>query len=280
MAALFGRRWDLQVGTLDLTDLDIAYKVECATARAPNVAEIRVWNLAPNTRAQIEQGGTVILHAGFEDPPLLFRGDSRRVWTEADGLVDWVTVIQGRDGGRAYSEATFSQSYIPGTQVVRVLRDVIDVMEIGVGNLDEFASAYAMRNGSTTFPDGYVAHGRASRVLNDLVRAGGLRWSVQRNALQLQQGGQPLQTRAVVLSSDSGLLGSPTWDERGQRTQGRHGLLTAEALVQPGLEPGKRVHVEARLVTGDFEVRKAVYHGDTHGNDWNVTLELRPLSAA
>lgn len=279
MALLFGRQWSLQVGNLDLSDLDIGFKVERATARAPNVGEIRVWNLAPNTRAQVEGGGTCILHAGYEDPPLIFRGDSRRVWTETDGPTDWVTVIQARDGGRAYSEAQFSRSYNPGTQVIRVVRDVISDMEIGVGNLGEFEGAYQLRNGATTFPDGYVAHGRCSRILNTLVRAAGLRWSVQGNALQLQQGGQPLQTRAVVLSADSGLLGSPTWDERGRQTSGRRGVLTCQSLIQAGLEPGRRVRVESRLVTGDFEARKITYQGETFGNDWTATLELRPLAA-
>jgi len=278
MTVLFGRQVILQVGTLDLSDLDVGFKIERATLRAPSVAEIRIYNLAPGTRAQVEQGGTTILHAGYEDPPMIFRGDSRYVWTEPDGPVDFVTVIQARDGGRAYSEARISRSYNPGTPVLQVVRDTIETMGIGRGNLDEFSAAYALRNGSDTFADGYVAHGRASRILNDLLRAAGLRWSVQANNLQIQRGGQPLQTRAVVLSPDSGLLDSPTWNDVGRRTSGRRGVVTAKALIQPGLDPGRRVRIESRLITGDFECRKISYAGETFGEEWSATMELRPLT--
>jgi hypothetical protein len=275
--ALFDRQWSLQVDTLDLSDLDLAFKVERSVWRTPNLAEIRVWNLSETTRAEIQRRETVVLRAGYEDPPTLFRGDIRRVWTETDGI-DLVTVLQARDGGRAYSEARIARSYNPGTPVVTVLRDVIADMEIGQGNLAEYAAAYALRNGADTFGDGYVAAGPARRVLDALTRAAGLRWSVQNGALQLLRQGTPLQSRAVLLTSDTGLLDSPTWDERGIRTEGRRGLLTARALIQPGIEPGRKVRVESRLVEGDFEVRKIQYQGETRGDAWDAVLELRPIS--
>lgn len=277
MTVLYGRRWALQVDTLDLTDLDLAFKVTRSAAREPNAAEIRVWNLSRDTRAAVERGSLVLLRAGYEDPPTLFRGDIRRAFTVREGP-DYVTTIVARDGGRAYSEARFARSYAAGTRCATVLRDVIEAMEIGTGNLDEFESAFTLRNGASTFVDGYVAAGPARRTVNDLARAAGLRWSVQAGALQLQVRGQPLQTRAVVLAADSGLVESPTWDDVGQRTSGRRGVCQAKTLIQPGLDPGRRVRLEADLVSGDFEVRKSVATGDTRGNDWHLALDLRPVS--
>jgi hypothetical protein len=277
MTRLFGREWYLQVGTLDLSDLDLAFTVERSVRREPNLAEIRVWNLNRTTRAAVEAGGTAILRAGYADPPTLFRGDIRRAWTERDG-VDYVTVLQARDGGRAYSEARIARAYQPGTRVTTVLRDVVEDMEIGLGNLEEYEASYQMRNGSTTFLDGYVAAGPARRVLDALTRAAGLRWSVQNGALQLLLQGQPLQSRAVVLSSDSGLIESPAWDEVGQRTRGRRGTVTAKSLIQPGLDPGRRVRLESDLITGTFEVRKVQYQGETRGDPWFALVELRPVA--
>jgi hypothetical protein len=274
---LFGRQWSLQVGTLDLSDLDLAFQVERSVRREPNVAEIRVWNLSETTRAQVEARGTVVLRAGYEDPPTLFRGDIRRAWTESDGI-DNVTVLQARDGGRAYSEARIARSYNPGTPVVTVLRDVVADMEIGEGNLSEYAAAYALRNGADTFGDGYVAAGPARRVLDALTRAAGLRWSVQNGALQILQQGRPLQTRAVLLSSDTGLVDSPAWDEVGRRTRGRRGTVTCKTLIQPGIEPGRRVVLESRHISGGFEVRRIKYQGETRGDPWFASLELRPIS--
>lgn len=277
MTRLFGRQWFLSVGSLDLSELDLAFKVERSIRREPNKAEIRVWNLAPQTRATVEAGGIVILRAGYEDPPRIFRGDTRAVWTVRDGP-DYITTIQGRDGGRAYAETRIARAYAPGTPVTRIVRDVVSDMGIGEGNLGEFASSFRMRNGADSFGDGYVAQGPARRVLNDLCRAAGLRWSVQNGALQLMQQGVPLQSRSTVLAADSGLIESPTWDERGQRSRGRRGLVTCKTLLQAGIDPGRKVYLESDLVTGDFEVRAQVIVGDTRANDWTSTLTLRPVS--
>lgn len=271
MSRLFGRQWRLTVGTLDLTDLDLSFKVTRSVRREPNRAEIQIYNLSETTRSQVENGGEISLFAGYEDPPQLFRGDSRYVWTVWDGF-DAITTVTARDGGRAYADVQIARSYNPGTLVATVVRDIVDAMGIGRGNLEDFS--LTLRDQST-LADGYVAHGRASRVLNDLIRSSGHRWSVQNGSLQIQRQGQALQTRSVVLSADSGLIGVPTWDERGNRTRGRRGLLSAVSLIQPGIEPGRQVRVEAGDIEGDFEVRAIEYVGSTFGQEWDAKLTLR-----
>lgn len=267
---LFNRRWRLQVGTLELSDLDLAFLVERTSAREPSTAEIRVANLAPESRAIVEAGGVVILHAGYEDPPLLFRGDSRVAFTVLDGPDRWTT-IQARDGGRAYTEARISRSYPIGTRYSQILRDAVTAAEIGEGNLNEFEASLSLRNRATVTATGYTASGPVRRVITDIVRAAGLRWSVQSGALQLQRQGQPLRSTAVLLSPDTGLIGTPTWDD-----QRRRRFLKAKTLIQPGLEPGRLVRVESALVRADFEVRGVVYEGETRGEPWYATLTLRP----
>lgn len=274
---LFGRQWVLTVGDLDLSDFDLEFKIERTTHRNPNAAEIKIWNLARETRATVEGGGLVRLRAGYADPPMIFSGDSRAIWTVPD-KVDRVTWIRARDGGNAYANAEISQGYGPGTPVIHVLDDVIRAMGIGRGNVADFAAAFALRNGSNTFADGYVAHGLARTVLNDIIRGARLRWSIQFGSLQILASGEPLQSETLILSSDTGLVDSPTWDERGQRTGGRQGVLTAKCLIQGGLEPGRQVQIEGDQVTGTFEIRKTVYTGNTRGQDWYANLELRNLS--
>lgn len=271
MSALFGRQWSLSVGSLDLSDLDLSFKVARTTRREPNSAEIQVFNLSRQTRARVEQGGLIRLYAGYEDPAQIFQGDSRYVYTTRDGT-EQITTLIARDGGHGYVDSPISRAYAPGTPVETVIRDALDVMGIGRGNLADFV--YGL-DGGQDLADGYVAHGPANRVLNDLIRASGCRWSVQHGALQVQRRGQALQTRVVVLSPDSGLLGSPTWDERGLRSGGRRGVLTCVTLIQPGIEPGRMVRIDTVDVTGDFEVRGIEYVGDTRADDWTASLTLR-----
>lgn len=296
MADLWRRSWRLAIGSLDLTECDIAFKTERHIHRAPNSAEIRIWNVSPDTRAAIEGAarpfhrpgtprveipeGIVSLHAGHgtDDPPQVFRGDVRVAWTEWPTNADSVLNVTARDGGHAYSEGRCSRTFAAGTPVANVVRYVVSTMDIGEGNLAEFAQAFSMRNGADTFADGFVAHGRSHAILSDLCRAAGLRWSVQCGALQLQRQGAPLETRSVLLTADSGLVGSPTWDDRGRRTRGRRGRAQVQSLIMPGLDPGRRVRVESDTVTGDFEIRKVSLTGDTRANEWFADMELRPLS--
>ncbi len=276
MTRQFDRKWFTQVDGLDLSEVDVSFKIERSTARAPGTAEIRLWNLAPTTRAAVEAGQVIILRAGYEDPPRLFRGDIRGAYSERVGLTDRVTVVSARDGGHAYSTARISRSYAPGTRVATVLRDVVADLDIGEGNLGDFLSGFAFTNSAQTFPDGFVAAGPARRVLDGLLRGAGLRWSVQSGALQIQDRGGAISGRSVLLASDSGLLESPAWDETGRRTSGRRGFVTAKSLIQADLEPGRAVRVESEAVTGDFEIRSVTFTGDTRGNDWAADMKLRP----
>lgn len=294
MADLWGRSWSLVIGSRDLSECDFKFKTERHVHRSPNTAEIQIFNVSPDTRAAVEGSarpfhrpgtprveipdGVVRLAAGHgDDPPQQFRGDVRIAWTEWPSSVDSILCVTARDGGHAYSEARFSRAYPSGTPLASVVRDVVASMDIGQGNLSEFSGAFSTRTGRDTLADGYAAHGRSHTVLSALCRAAGLRWSVQSGALQLQRQGAPLETRSVLLDASSGLVGSPTWDDRGRRTSGRRGRATVQCLIQPGLDPGRRVHVDSDTVTGDFEIRKILLTGDTRANEWFAELELRPL---
>lgn len=271
---LTDRRYLLTIGDLDVSALDIQFDVTKSTTREPNTCEVRVFNLKRQNRATAgtAERPRVVLRAGYkadgDPPPLLFNGNARRQYSQREGL-DVVTVLQCSDSGREIQTARISRSYNPGVRVTRVLRDAVTALGIGEGNLADFESSYQARNGATSFADGYVADGPARRIVQDLVRAAGLRWSVQNGALQLMRSGEALQATAPDLNAASGLVGTPTRDERGK--------VTATVLLQPGIEPGRRVVLSSEEIEGSYEVRQTVYKGDTSAQPWYATLELAPL---
>lgn len=277
---LVNRRWRIEVAGVRSSTIDLDFVITRSLGRAPSTGEIRIYNLSQTTRSQIEsaRGASVILRAGYEvdgdPPPVLFNGDLRRAWSAVDGT-NLITTVQGRDGGQGYAFARASRSYAPGTLVSTVLRDAIDAMGIGRGNFGDFD--FTLRNGARDFADGWTSHGPAREVINTIVRGCGLRWSVQSGALQLIQRGRSLQTRAVLLNSASGLIGSPTrQDTQGGRGTAR-GQIEATCLIQPGLDPGRQVRVESGLINGSYVVRKVEFRGATSGTDWFAILTLRPL---
>lgn len=268
---VFGRKWQVSIGEVDVSGLDLTFDIVKSTAREPNTAEVRVYNLSSESRASIEseQHARLIVRAGYEDPPnTLFIGNARRIYTERDDK-DFVTTILASDSGRELQTARISRSYAPGTPVKNAIRDAVSALGIGEGNLADFESSYRQRNGSMTFPDGYAAAGPARRVLDTLLRAAGLRWSVQDGALVVMQSGRPLERTAVLLSAESGMVGTPTKDE--------HGVVSVQALIQSGLEPGRRISIDSDALDGTFEVKRIVYKGETEGNAWYANIEARPL---
>lgn len=294
MADLWGRSWALSIGSRDLSECDFKFKTERHIHRSPNTAEIQVFNVSPETRAYVEGAarpfhrpgtprveipdGVVRLAAGHgDDPPQQFRGDVRVAWTEWPTNTDSALCVTARDGGHAYTEGRVSRAYPAGTSLATVVRYVVSTLEIGEGNLSEFLSAFQLRTGQTTLAGPHTLHGRSHVAMSSLCRAAGLRWSVQSGALQLQRQGEPLASRSVLLNAETGLVGSPVWDERGRRTRGRRGRAQVQCLIQPGLDPGRKVRVESDTVEGDFEIRKVALTGDTRANEWFADLELRPL---
>lgn len=271
----FVRTWRVTIGDVDVSSLDMSFSVMRSSRREPNTAEVTIRNLAPTTRGRLAStpNPRLVLRAGYVSdgdlPPTLFVGDAREVHSEPEPL-GWITQISARDGGRAFRHARMLKSYGEGTRVLQVLRDAVEVLGVGEGNLAELEPFVVLQGGAQTFPDGYVASGPAHRVLNSIVRGAGLRWSIQNNAIQILRRGVALETQIVRLSSSTGLVDYPAEDEKG--------TITARCLIMPGLDPGRRVRLDSKNKSGDFEIRKVEYSGDTAGTDWYATLELRAPS--
>lgn len=268
---LYQRAWSVRVGTYDLSALHGEFSVMQSDKREPNTCEVRLFGLASTTRAALESSRDLpmSLGAGYEgsDPPIIFVGDSRTVVTTRDGP-EVITTIQARDFGRLYQQARLTRSYGSNTPVVNVLRDLVTAMGVGKGNLGEFEAAFRLRNGMASFPDGYAVHGPVRRSLNALLRGAGLRWSIQNNALQIMRRGEPLQTRATYLSPGSGLVGSPSMDEKE--------IVTAVCLIQGGLNPGRKLVLSSAEISGDYRIQSVEYQGALPGAEWYATLTLKP----
>ena len=282
---LFERDWAVTVGTLRVSrPMRVAFEIERTARPQPSKARVRIWNLTRDHQAQIEQAAEaqVIVAAGFtgdRGAETLFRGELFRargqqaptIRTETSA-VEAVTHVEARDGGRAYQRARVARSFGPGVAVTTVLSALADAMRVGPGNLSEVAAFAELEAGGTTYPEGTVLSGQASRELTRILAGLGLRWSVQHGALQVLRRGAALQTQAVRLSPESGLVGSPEVGTRGH--------VKARALLTPALWPGRRVVLAARHVEGAYTCRAVTYSGDSHGAEWFADVELEPAQAA
>lgn len=283
MTELFRRAWTLRAGSIfidgrqpgQIRPLDVSFQVEKSTKREPNKFSATIRNLSPEHRSELESSSriSISLDAGYQDLiSTIFEGDLRDARSKKAAKirldqVDYLTELEGEDGGRSYREATVQRSFGPGTSVAAVLEAAVDALGIGAGNLRELGAAVALEDGGGTYPEGTVLSGQAHREVDRIVRSVGLSWSVQNGAMALRRRGQPLETTAVLLTTRTGLIGSPTKDNEG--------VISAVSLLRPDLYPGRRVVLRSRTVEAQTYVDRVRYVGDTAGADWNAELELK-----
>ncbi len=269
----FGRFFRLQVDTLITTELDIVFKVTKTLKKEPNTLDLTIFNLNDTHRQQLQEKESPViqLEAGYQDKNgVIFLGDIRDVWSEKSEN-DWVTTLSSGDGEKATQFDRINKSFAAGTSLPAVIEEVAKSMgDIGIGNLKAIATSGKLPGGGgAAFVNGVTVSGNASRELNRIVRSAGLEWSIQDKTFQLLEAGQALQTKAVELTPESGLIGSPTI--------GNDGVLNFTALLNSDILPGKQLEVKSALIDGRFRVERCDYIGDTAGNDWYVQGEAKEL---
>lgn len=270
MSRLFRRVWRVQVGTLATEDIDISFKVTRNLSPYPGTCELTLYNLSPDHRAELRPSAFgrlrvfCQLDAGYEGArSMLFRGDTRRIEHKRDG-VDWVTVITAGDGIHAIRNARVRASFAPGTTIATIVDSIVQQMEVGAGNSREILSTLAA---TTTVRAGTVLHGQAAQELTRICTANGLEWSIQDGALQLLRRGGRLARTGILLSPESGLLGSP--ERAGYKR------FKVQSLLIPDLVPGRVVVLDSSTARGDYKVMSAEYSGDTRSEDWTCSMVVR-----
>ncbi len=288
MTQLFGRKFALTVGTLEVSAFRCKFKIEKTLKPEPNKALIEVYNLSPDHRGQLAelapgksiklgrkrktqvakpQPGRVPcrLEIGYDNAEIeqIFFGDLRTVDSEIDGP-DWVTSISSGDGERAYRTARISQAYGPKVPVSTALRAAVKSLGLGDGNLAKVLSGLSLQGQAGVYTRGVVLSGAASRVLTDICRSADLEWSIQDGTVQFVDFGKVLSGRAVVLKPGTGLIGSPNVSA--------DGVMNCKTLIVPGLRCGGIVVLDSTMVEGNFRVEKIEYVGDTHGQDWTAEI--------
>ena len=278
---LFNRNIVLQINTTQitarsLTNLDksrptlrIVFKIEKNLAEQPNKSTVAVYNLSEVTRKFLSVGHLVRVQAGYTKTLTdIFSGTVSYINQGREGA-DWISTFHCADSLAQYTSARMNKSYTTGTPIKRLLMDAVATMGVGLGNSIEAIAGPSMRKGFTTFLKGAVASGKVSDILTKYLGSTGYNWSIQDGQLQVIGKGLPTREPAIVLSSTSGLIGSPELGEKG--------LVKAKSLLQGGFHAGRMVSIISRGINGIFVTEKVVHSGDTWGADWTTDIDARPL---
>lgn len=277
MTVLFKRAAEIVLDTIQLTiagnepssALDVAFSIERSLKPDPNTAEIQVWNLNEDHRSQLEDAERIpcTVSAGYLDSiALIFSGTLRTAFTVREGP-DLVTTLASGDGEKEYQRSRVNLSVAPKTPNPSLMQQITKAIGIGEGNLGtatpQLLAAPAM------LPQGGVLSGSASQIMTRTAQSLGFEWSIQDGALQLLKVATPLAATAVLLTPETGLVGSPSVDNEG--------ILSAQCLMIPDVFPGRLLVLESERLSGSYRIEKCKYSGNTAGPDWYVDIEAKKL---
>lgn len=282
MAKLFGRTCTLTLGTTQIkcvqatstngppeqsAGLALTFRVKKNLKAEPNNVEIKVWNLAPATRLALGQAKVIIvqLDVGYGgDNHTIYLGQLRGATSEIDGP-HIITTIASGDSEQAFAAQRVKLAVPAQASPQQILQLAATGLGVGMGNVGQ---AVLGATASTGGPSRTLM-GSASKIFGAHARANGLEWSVQDGNLQVMPIGTTIgsSATAVLLSAGTGLIGSPSVDNKG--------ILKCESLIQPGLTPGLPVVVQAANVNGAFRIEDSEFSGATWGADWKVTIHAR-----
>lgn len=291
-----GRKIDaIEITGSELTDkapgghaaLRMKFEVRADDEEFPNTAIIRVYNPSADTIKQIEEFQSVQLEAGFQaNYGQIFSGTIKQVRIGRENNVSRYVDIYAADGDIGYNFGTINTTLKAGATWSDMLAQAAQA--IGASSVASSANGYLATGG--ILPRGAVLWGMARDAIRDIAGNNGCRWSIQQNVITLIPNTGYLPGRAIVLNSQSGLIGMPEQTDNG---------IVARCLLNPLIRVGQAVQINNNLINqttgrngqpmtlqrasqpyyvantsadGLYRVMVAEHAGDTRGNDWYTEL--------
>ncbi len=264
--------------TLKLGGLRIIFSIDKTEGKDPNTGRIEIYNISQDTRNIIKDvGKTVNLFAGYVDEngeELLFTGDITSI-SHQIVKPEVITVIEASDGKTSIDNAKIVISQNEKTSGRGVLEKILSSFSIG-NNLNQIIFK------NKTYESGFSFAGVSKDALTKVTRFLNLSWSVQSNQITLVRFDSSDQTGIVLLTSNTGLISSP------QRLSGQSRKAKDKSkenkpgwrfstLLFPSINPLGRIAIQSLEIENisEFIVYSISHSGDTHGKEWNSSIEVR-----
>lgn len=244
------------------TDLHMEVETESVNGSTPNKCRVKIWNLSPTSLTFLRQKKLILqVLAGSPIPSSIFAGDidKRGVKTTIQGP-DQITEISAKDGGEIIRNKIFTASYPPGTTRSQVLTDLLAQANLIRGYIDPLIAERVYKG-----PVAWAAPVR--NVLHELYAPEGALWSIQDGVLQVLHIGSPLPGSALLVTSGTGLMGSPTVTDKG---------IDLKMVLNPAIKPGGLLSVQSRVATGAYTVSKIQHRAHRTGLVWESLIQARP----
>lgn len=261
---------ETQPNAIVVRKLRMSFEIEKTLEPDPNPATLTIWNLAENTRTEVQRKPLQIcIEAGYgENTSILFIGDMQEAFTRREGA-DLLTKFLIADGDRCMN-ARVNRAFSAGTSGRAQIKEIAGQMGLRVPKNVEDAKEFVQAVAS-----GGSVRGPARQALTTVTRRYGATWSIQDGQLQILRGNEVRADQALIVSEETGMLGTPELGSPGKK--GEAPTLTVRHLLYPECKPGGKINLQAEFLKGLFRIEKVKHSGDTHGEEWSTVLECKPL---
>lgn len=277
---LYGRNVQISVGqrgkpALLITGLRMVCKIEKTLEKTPNNTQIEIYNLSDKSRAVFEQKNAAIrVRAGYGDRVKdIFIGDIGSVVTKRTGA-DIITQVEAQDGLLAYQSKEADLSFGAGAKIGTILDQLVGAFGLTKGEVQGLDTEDQYLNGVSF-------SGKVHKHIDTLLeKQPQLSWSIQDNQLQILPKVKASTRPAVLLTPETGLIGSPFKrvvlnQDIAKKQSGADAENGAKvkSLLNADIVPGRLIRVEAQFMTGTFKVEKVTHEIDTHGTSYYSDIE-------
>lgn len=274
MSEFFDRKYRLVCGQLDVSELDIAFKVTKTNKPKPNTCTIKIWNLGPENRALLAtpKNLPIRLDAGYRDGiATIFLGEVRTLQSATVGT-DIITTLSTGDSEKAVQKAHLNVPIGAGAGPDQAIRLIANAMGVGEGNTQAAIAKIRTKGFANVYGKRAVLSGHASQELTDLCKSAGLEWSIQDGKIQVLDLNKPLEGTAFLVSADTGMIGSPTVDHKG--------FVECTMFLLPILRIGSKVQFDAENMKGLYRVIHLEFKGSNREQEWQVKMVCQRITAA
>lgn len=230
-----------------------------------NKAKIVIYNLSKGTREIFAQKPVrVVLEAGYAGEFFkIYEGDlisATPKWQETEHL----TTLQLGTGRDRERNARFNRTYKVNADPKQVAKDLATSLGIDPSKLTR-------ENFVQTLSSGLTLKGPSADQLTRILKTEGMGWSIQDGRFQVLRNGQGTTAVALVISVDTGMIGSPELTTPAKK--GDPAVLKVRTILDSEKTPGRHLALRARDITGTYIATKVTLIGDNYAQPWYSDIE-------
>jgi len=259
----FNRQYSLVITLLNgqtieiLPDIRVVFEAQKSINMGLNTCKIQIYNLKSVNRENLvkdkedNEKMPFILSIGYDTQvKRIFEGNVLEAKTERKGM-DFITTIESQDGGFDYKNS-YTSKVVKSNDIDAILKDMENTQK---GKISK----------KLVYSRPKVLIGNSAKLIEDCLDEDETMF-IDNNTLHIIKKDEVISDYIPVVSSDSGLLNSPTRSNQ---------QVNFETLMNPELSVGglmELVSLYAVHLNGVYKIESIKYKGDNYGTDWSMEV--------